>query len=207
MAIMKMKVTMSSIKSSLFICILSRFKYLLKIEKKVSVVLTMLTAAASDPTVRKDYRFSVFFLPIKFQDWIFSSHSQDCVFISYFRIVFSSLNSRIVYSSLLFRIRFQSISTLIFRIGLTNAYEDGIVGVHLKNKKQQDRTMKQFMAGDIGPGEMGCGIELMVPKNYTFRRKYNSFPFSNCNVPQKFQFSNPFSRVHGFRNLIPTFRT
>ena len=22
--------------------------------------------------------------------------------------------------------------------------------------------MKQFMAGDIGPGEMGCGIELMV---------------------------------------------
>ena len=28
--------------------------------------------------------------------------------------------------------------------------------------KHQDRTMKQFMAGDIGPGEMGCGIELMV---------------------------------------------
>jgi hypothetical protein len=48
-----------------------------------------------------------------------------------------------------------------YRIGLTNGYEDGITGVHLKNKKQQDRTMKQFMAGDIGPGEMGCGIELM----------------------------------------------
>ena len=47
---------------------------------------------------------------------------------------------------------------------MTNGYEDGITGVHLKNKKQQDRTMKQFMAGDIGPGEMGCGIELMVPK-------------------------------------------
>ena len=45
---------------------------------------------------------------------------------------------------------------------MTNGYEDGISGVHLKNKKQQDRTMKQFMAGDIGPGEMGCGIELMV---------------------------------------------
>jgi len=69
---------------------------------KVSAVLMMLTAAASDPTVRKDYR-----------------------------------------------------------IGLTNGYEDGITGVHLRNKKQQDRTMKQFMAGDIGPGEMGCGIELM----------------------------------------------
>ena len=25
--------------------------------------------------------------------------------------------------------------------------------------------MKQFMAGDIGPGEMGCGIELMVLTN------------------------------------------
>ena len=35
--------------------------------------------------------------------------------------------------------------------------------------KHQDRTMKQFMAGDIGPGEMGCGIELMVQtmKNYS----------------------------------------
>ena len=27
--------------------------------------------------------------------------------------------------------------------------------------------MKQFMAGDIGPGEMGCGIELMVRKIHT----------------------------------------
>ena len=34
------------------------------------------------------------------------------------------------------------------------------VGVHLKNKKQQDRAMKQFVAGDIETGEMGCGIEL-----------------------------------------------
>ena len=34
------------------------------------------------------------------------------------------------------------------------------VGVHLKNKKQQDRAMKQFVAGDIEAGEMGCGIEL-----------------------------------------------
>ena len=57
-------------------------------------------------------------------------------------------------------------SKTVFRIGLTNGYEDGITGVHLKNKKQQDRTMKQFMAGDIGPGEMGCGIELTVPKKH-----------------------------------------
>jgi len=48
-----------------------------------------------------------------------------------------------------------------YRIGLTNGYEDGIVGVHLKNKKQQDRAMKQFMSGDVAPGEMGTGIELL----------------------------------------------
>ena len=61
-----------------------------------------------------------------------------------------------------------------FRIGLTNGYEDGITGVHLKNKKQQDRTMKQFMAGDIGPGEMGCGIELMVGKIHTIHKHTNT---------------------------------
>jgi len=47
-----------------------------------------------------------------------------------------------------------------YKIILTNGYEDGIKGVHLKNKKQQDRAMKQFVAGDLGPGEMGTGIEL-----------------------------------------------
>ena len=55
---------------------------------------------------------------------------------------------------------------------MTNWYEDGITGVHLKNKKQQDRTMKQFMAGDIGPGEMGCGIELTVPKKHTIDQQF-----------------------------------
>ena len=47
-----------------------------------------------------------------------------------------------------------------YKVVLTNGYEDGVVGVHLKNKKQQDRAMKQFVAGDIEAGEMGCGIEL-----------------------------------------------
>ena len=55
---------------------------------------------------------------------------------------------------------------------MTNGYEDGITGVHLKNKKQQDRTMKQFMAGDIGPGEMGCGIELMVLKTNIIDKQF-----------------------------------
>ena len=101
---------------------------------KVFVVLMMLANATSDPTVRKDYRFSFNILVIK-----------------------------------------KTSSSLMFRIGLTNGYEDGITGVHLKNKKQQDRTMKQFMAGDIGPGEMGCGIELMVKIHINI----NNFSFSN----------------------------
>ena len=58
---------------------------------------------------------------------------------------------------------------------MTNGYEDGITGVHLKNKKQQDRTMKQFMAGDIGPGEMGCGIELMVLKTNIIDKQFQVF--------------------------------
>ena len=45
-----------------------------------------------------------------------------------------------------------------YSVVLTNGYEDGIVGVHLRNKKQQDKAMKQFMSGDLGPGEMGTGI-------------------------------------------------
>ena len=36
--------------------------------------------------------------------------------------------------------------------------------------------MKQFMAGDIGPGEMGCGIELMVLTNVDHENtKYNTY--------------------------------
>ena len=37
--------------------------------------------------------------------------------------------------------------------------------------------MKQFMAGDIGPGEMGCGIELMVLLTNTDleNTKYNTY--------------------------------
>ena len=53
-----------------------------------------------------------------------------------------------------------------YKVVLTNGYEDGIVGVHLKNKKQQDRAMKQFVAGDIEAGEMGNGIELQNVNPY-----------------------------------------
>jgi len=47
-----------------------------------------------------------------------------------------------------------------YKVVLTNGYEDGIVGVHLKNKKQQDKAMNQFVSGKLAAGEMGCGIEL-----------------------------------------------
>ena len=50
-----------------------------------------------------------------------------------------------------------------------------VILVALEANKHQDRTMKQFMAGDIGPGEMGCGIELMVLTNGDHENtKYNA---------------------------------
>ena len=58
-----------------------------------------------------------------------------------------------------------------YKVVLTNGYEDGIVGVHLKNKKQQDRAMKQFVAGDLEAGEMGCGIELQNVNKYVQKIK------------------------------------
>lgn len=58
-----------------------------------------------------------------------------------------------------------------YKVVLTNGYEDGIVGVHLKNKKQQDRAMKQFVAGDIEAGEMGNGIELHDVNKYVQKTK------------------------------------
>ena len=35
-----------------------------------------------------------------------------------------------------------------YEIELTNGYEEGVVGVHLKNKKQQDKAMEMFVAGN-----------------------------------------------------------
>ena len=58
-----------------------------------------------------------------------------------------------------------------YKVVLTNGYEDGIVGVHLKNKKQQDRAMNQFVAGNLAAGEMGCGIELQNINPYVKKIK------------------------------------
>eukprot|EP00088_Acartia_fossae_P014334 TRINITY_DN17664_c0_g1_i2.p1 TRINITY_DN17664_c0_g1~~TRINITY_DN17664_c0_g1_i2.p1 ORF type:complete len:593 (+),score=94.71 TRINITY_DN17664_c0_g1_i2:2-1780(+) len=63
---------------------------------------------------------------------------------------------------------YDHINTPYYKVLLTNGYEDGLVGVHLKNKLQQDRAMKEFVAGRLAAGEMGCGIEL---ENMTPREK------------------------------------
>jgi len=62
-----------------------------------------------------------------------------------------------------------------YKIILTNGYEDGVSGVHLRNKKQQDRAMKQFVAGDLAPGEMGCGIELQEVDPYVAKIKEDMY--------------------------------
>jgi len=62
-----------------------------------------------------------------------------------------------------------------YKVVLTNGYEDGTVGVHLKNKKQQDRAMKQFVAGNIQAGEMGCGIELQNVNPYVKKIKEDMY--------------------------------
>jgi len=62
-----------------------------------------------------------------------------------------------------------------YKIILTNGYEDGISGVHLRNKKQQDKAMKQFVAGDIAAGEMGNGIELQDVDPYVAKQKHDMY--------------------------------
>jgi len=71
--------------------------------------------------------------------------------------------------------RYDHINRKDYKVILTNGYEDGITGVHLRNKKQQDKAMKQFVAGDIGPGEMGTGIELQDINPYVKKIKDDMF--------------------------------
>ena len=71
--------------------------------------------------------------------------------------------------------KYDHINRKDYKVVLTNGYEDGLVGVHLRNKKQQDKAMKQFVAGDIGPGEMGTGIELQDINPYVKKIKEDMF--------------------------------
>jgi len=55
---------------------------------------------------------------------------------------------------------YDHINTPYYKVVLTSSYEDGLEGVHLRNKKEQDRAMNEFVAGRLGAGEMGNGIQL-----------------------------------------------
>ena len=57
-------------------------------------------------------------------------------------------------------IEYNHIRTPLYTIRLSSAYEDNITGVHGMNKAQQKWAMDEFVAGRMGPGEMGNGIVL-----------------------------------------------
>ena len=57
-------------------------------------------------------------------------------------------------------IEYNHIRTPLYTIRLSSAYEDNITGVHGMNKVQQKWAMDEFVAGRMGPGEMGNGIVL-----------------------------------------------
>merc|ERR1719500_1531724 len=59
-----------------------------------------------------------------------------------------------------YTISYNHIDTPYYKVILTSSYEDNMVGVHLKNKEEQDLAMKEFVAGRLAAGEMGNGIEL-----------------------------------------------
>ena len=83
-------------------------------------------------------------------------------------MLYSSLIHLLLLSCLFsFTTAYDHVNRKDYKVVLTNGYEDGTVGVHLKNKKQQDRAMKQFMSGNLAAGEMGCGIELQDINTFT----------------------------------------
>ena len=44
---------------------------------------------------------------------------------------------------------YNHIETPYYKVILTSSYEDNLVGVHLKNKLEQDAAMQEFVAGLI----------------------------------------------------------
>ena len=42
---------------------------------------------------------------------------------------------------------YNHIETPYYKVILTSSYEDNLVGVHLKNKEEQDAAMQEFVAG------------------------------------------------------------
>ena len=54
---------------------------------------------------------------------------------------------------------YNHIDTPYYKVILTSAYEDNLVGVHLKNKLEQDAAMQEFVAGEAVLGWLvSCNI-------------------------------------------------
>ena len=70
---------------------------------------------------------------------------------------------------------YNHIDTPFYKVVLTSSYEDNLTGVHLKNKKQQDKAMKEFVAGRLAAGELGNGIELQNIKRKERKKKDDMF--------------------------------
>jgi len=75
---------------------------------------------------------------------------------------------------------YDHVNTPYFKVILTNSYEDGLKGVHLKNKLEQDQAMQDFVDGRLAAGEMGTGIQLENMKPKEAKKKedmYNAHGF------------------------------
>jgi len=87
------------------------------------------------------------------------------------------LSVLILVQSLLFcTSAYNHIDTPYYKVILTSSYEDNMVGVHLKNKVEQDEAMKEFVAGRLAAGEMGNGIELENIKPKEKKKKRSHVP-------------------------------
>ena len=51
---------------------------------------------------------------------------------------------------------YNHIDTPYYKVILTSSYEDNLVGVHLKNKHEQDAAMKEFVEGWTWSGLASC---------------------------------------------------
>jgi len=66
---------------------------------------------------------------------------------------------------------YDHINTPFYKVVLTNGYEDNLSGVHLKNKREQDQAMQDFVSGQLAAGEMGTGVQLENIKQKEYKKK------------------------------------
>ena len=157
MAVVKMKVTTTLLFS--FSCF-QWFQFVTKIRTKVFAVLMMLTAATSDPTVRKDYRFSL-------TATISCSDHQHCQFSGSGWQTDTRMGSRgCTWRTRSSRIGRWSSSWLETSgparwVAASSSWSEKFTQF-INTQIHKYKYTNIQMAGDIGPGEMGCGMELMV---------------------------------------------